>query len=148
MAPEAPAEEAAQAETPAQEAAPENGDRTMDDATLSGQGEEMSPEARQAEEAAKNETAPARGVLEKLPNGREHVLVVRTLKDQRSWMEIEEDDNPSRELTLNSGQRLILKFKKRLRIRLGNGGGVAATLDGKDYPIDADKGQVRTLIFE
>ena len=147
------AERSGQAAAPAAQAPEESAAVTTspapaaDDAAVSDQAE-MSTEARRAAEAAQSEAEPARGVLERLPNGQSHVFVVQAIQGQRSWMEIEEDDSPSRELMLYSGQRVSLKFKKRLRIRLGNGGGVTAALDGKTYPIDAEEGQVRTLIFE
>lgn len=64
-----------------------------------------------------------------------------------SWMQVRVDDGPVKEYILRDGAGMNFRFANTLYVRLGNGGGVEAYLDGKDYPIDAEHGQVRTLII-
>lgn len=67
--------------------------------------------------------------------------------DDASWMQVRIDDGPVKEYILRDGAGMNFNFSDTLYVRLGNGGGVTAYLDGKEYPINADKGQVRTLII-
>ncbi len=63
------------------------------------------------------------------------------------WGEYTVDDGAKGEFFLRAGERHSLSFRESLLLRLGNAGGVALRLNGRDYPIEAETGQVKTLRF-
>lgn len=58
------------------------------------------------------------------------------------------EDGAVVDVTLQPGQSKILDFDEEMRVKLGNAGGVHLTFNGKDYPFEAQSGQVKTLEFK
>jgi cytoskeleton protein RodZ len=63
------------------------------------------------------------------------------------WGEYVADDGAKGEFFLRAGEKHSLSFRESLLLRLGNAGGVALRLNGRDYPVEAVTGQVKTLRF-
>ena len=56
-------------------------------------------------------------------------------------------DGKDRDVYLRPGEGISLHFSESLKLRLGNAGGVDIVYDGKDYPMDVQSGEVKTLNF-
>lgn len=63
-----------------------------------------------------------------------------------SWLQARADDNVT-DFFLRKGESTKVAFTKSLTLKLGNAGGVTLTLDGQPYPLDAQSGEVKTLVF-
>ncbi len=62
------------------------------------------------------------------------------------WMRLD-IDGESKEYFLKQGDSLNLKFKEKLKVKLGNAGGVSLTYDGQKVPLEAKSGEVRIIAF-
>ncbi|XPV74807.1 MAG: RodZ domain-containing protein [Desulfovibrio sp.] len=113
-------------------------------------------EARAKKEAAtlKKAEAKKQAALEKAalkkaqqPVLKKNEVAVVARKGNSSWMEVSVDGGKSFELILSDGMRRIFTYKKALRVRLGNAGGVMVYAGDKAMNLDAGQGQVKTLTF-
>ncbi|WP_045211308.1 helix-turn-helix domain-containing protein [Desulfonatronovibrio magnus] len=87
--------------------------------------------------------APAAQQQEQLQEQPEiNQLVIQARED--CWM-MAMIDGSSREVYLRSGERISIEFEDRVRLTLGNAGGVDLVINGEPYPLDAASGEVRTI---
>jgi len=70
--------------------------------------------------------------------------VMQVTASDDCWL-MAEQDGETREYYLRPGDKVKLSFDETLRLRLGNSGGVSLVLDGREYPFDGEKNQVRTI---
>ncbi|UZP68366.1 DUF4115 domain-containing protein [Desulfovibrio mangrovi] len=63
------------------------------------------------------------------------------------WVEAWGERFERKEMYLRSGQKFVLRFPKTLTLRLGNSGGVALALNGKNVKLDGADGKVLTVNF-
>lgn len=108
---------------------------------------EKLPSARETKAPGLSFPAPAVSPLPTTPP-REggHTLSFRAL--EKTWLVIQADDGPPREMLLAKGQSFSLSAQRQFLLTLGNAGGVEMVLDGKRLPIAGPSGQViRDLIL-
>jgi len=80
------------------------------------------------------------------PKGEEHILLISAREE--TWLRIQADESPPREILLLKGQTLSLPARKRFLLTIGNAGGVQMVLDGKKVPLAGSSGQViRDLVL-
>jgi transcriptional regulator with XRE-family HTH domain len=78
--------------------------------------------------------------------GKGHALSLYAV--EMTWLVIQADDGPVREILLLRGQSFSLSARRQFRLTLGNAGGVEMVLDGKRLPTSGSSGQViRDLIL-
>lgn len=63
----------------------------------------------------------------------------------RTWLKVIADGQPSKAFSLDIGDQLTLKARKRFNLLLGNAAGVTLTLDGRPVPLRGRKDQAVTL---
>jgi len=68
------------------------------------------------------------------------------ISTDKCWVLAKVDDE-NREVFLYPGEKIVLNYNSFLEVKLGNAGGVKLILDGKEYPLEAEAGQVKTLKF-
>ena len=66
---------------------------------------------------------------------------------EETWVSLQVDDQPGKGMTLKSGETLSAQASNRIRMVLGNAGGLDLTLDGKPLEKFGKSGEVLTLIF-
>jgi cytoskeleton protein RodZ len=67
---------------------------------------------------------------------------------EETWLRIQADESPPREILLLKGQTLSLPARKRFLLTIGNAGGVQMVLDGEKVPLAGSSGQViRDLVL-
>ncbi|WP_291321323.1 helix-turn-helix domain-containing protein [Desulfonatronospira sp.] len=66
---------------------------------------------------------------------------------EECWLMYETED-ATRDFFLRPGDSIEVEYKDRLRLRLGNAGGVSITINGEPYLLDAESGEVRTVEFD
>lgn len=108
-------------------------DRATQDIAMSGQ---AAPAAPAPSPTAKHFTVGETG---------EHV--VQLTSTGRCWIQAGADGGSMHETILDVGDSFTGKFNNYLLMRLGNAGAVEITFDGKQYPLHAAKGSVKTLKF-
>ncbi len=86
---------------------------------------------------------PVEEAAQRQESGAQQRLEVKALQD--CWVEAHPDGKGVQEIFLSEGQSYTFTFSKTLEVKLGNGGGVTLTLNGKPYPLQADLGKVLTL---
>lgn len=79
-----------------------------------------------------------------IPPGQHKVVITAT---ETCWIRSTADRTDTRQFSLGKGDTFALTFSQRLDLKLGNAGGVRIRYNGKDFPIGARSGQVRTLVF-
>lgn len=72
---------------------------------------------------------------------------VEITANEECWYEAGIDGGAMKEGRLAPGQRLTGRFGEVMLIRLGNAGAVRIRFNGADYPLQAAKGEVKTLRF-
>ncbi len=89
-------------------------------------------------------TPPTQGDEDVIPAGQHKVVITAT---ETCWIRSTADRTDTRQFSLGKGDTFALTFSQRLDLKLGNAGGVRIRYNGKDFPIGARSGQVRTLVF-
>lgn len=79
-----------------------------------------------------------------LPEGMHQIVLTA---DAECWVHATADNTDTREFSLQTGETFAMPFKKSLRLRLGNAGGVRITYDGQEMPAPGKVGQVKTITF-
>ena len=74
----------------------------------------------------------------------ETARLMQVTASEDCWV-MAEQDGETREYYLRPGDTVKLSFDETLRLRLGNSGGVSLILDGREYPFDGEKNEVRTI---
>jgi len=93
------------------------------------------PAARSADAAAPEMTAQD-GIL----------LSIRAKKD--AWIRYIADDSPAREVAMKAtGEAVEIRAQKRVKLTLGNAGGVEVSYNGKALPQLGPENKARTVVF-
>jgi len=71
-------------------------------------------------------------------------LVVTAKANEVCWIELTEGSQ-RKSLTLKSGDSTRFEFSNKVRIRLGNAGGVGFSLNGAPYPFEGERGATATV---
>lgn len=142
--------------------APDNASADQDNA--SGQAAEAGPAgadmpaAQPAPEPARapapaTQSVPATSfeVTRKAPVAEMHTpglqqLTITAKPGEVCWIEVN-DGKQSRSFTLRNGETHQVEFANRVRVRLGNAGGVTFSLNGQDHPFDGKRGSIETVEF-
>jgi len=66
---------------------------------------------------------------------------------EETWVSLQVDDQPGKGMTLKSGETHSAHAKNRIRMVVGNAGGLDLTLDGKPLGKFGKSGEVVTLVF-
>ncbi len=94
------------------------------------------------QETARKSSTVANKTSEKIVDGNTlHIFAF-----EACWMEVQVDNN-SKEIFLRPGESVKFSFQDRLKVKLGNAGGVTLKYNGKIYPMEAKSGQVKTMVF-
>ena len=64
-----------------------------------------------------------------------------------TWVSLQVDDQPVKEMTLKPGEGISIQASNRIRVILGNAGGLDLILNGKPLEKFGKSGEVLTLIF-
>jgi len=64
-----------------------------------------------------------------------------------SWVIVSPDKGPSKEIYVKKGQRVSIPFDEKIEIKLGNPSSVVFRYDGKETPVNTEKGGVKTIRF-
>ena len=64
-----------------------------------------------------------------------------------SWVIVSPDKGPSKEIYVKKGQRISIPFDEKIEIKLGNPSSVVFRYDGKETPVNTEKGGVKTIRF-
>lgn len=75
-----------------------------------------------------------------------HLLTITAKEDEVCWIEVN-DGQQSRSFTLRNGEVKQVEYSSRVRVRLGNAGGVTFRVDGKDHPYEGRRGNIDTVEF-
>jgi cytoskeleton protein RodZ len=73
-------------------------------------------------------------------------LTISAKPDEVCWVHVS-DGQQSRSFTLRNGETHHVEFSSRVRVRLGNAGGVSFRLNGREYPYDGKRGSIDTVEF-
>jgi len=103
------------------------------------------PPAPASETATTNETtATTASATPELTEG--FLLEIRAKQD--AWLSYTADDDPAREVNLRpSDQAVEIRAHKRIRLVLGNAGGVEISHNGKTLPQLGPQNKARTVVF-
>lgn len=74
-------------------------------------------------------------------------LEVEVQAREMAWVRFVADDAPATEYTLRAGERRVVDANSRVRLTLGNAGGVVLRLNGASLPAMGQGGQVRHIEF-
>lgn len=77
---------------------------------------------------------------------RAFTLVIRA--DQTSWISIFADGEPVAKETLIAPANTSVRANHDITVRAGNAAGISFLLDGKEIPVQASPGEVRTFTFD
>lgn len=79
-----------------------------------------------------------------------HQIVIRATTDKGCWIGVwkGDQDRMYRDFFLRNGEPLTLKFNSKRRVRIGNVAGIEMTHNGQPFPLNLEKGNAQTFIFE
>jgi cytoskeleton protein RodZ len=100
---------------------------------------EEDPNQEQPEPEARTEAEPAA-----VEAGIQSVVITAR---ELCWIYGQVDNATVTDFTLRPGQSRRIEFDENLLLKLGNAGGVDITFNGSEYPLEAESGEVRTLVF-
>ena len=66
---------------------------------------------------------------------------------EETWVSLQVDDQPEKEMTFKPGEGISIQASNRIRILIGNAGGLELIVDGKALDKFGKSGEVVTLIF-
>ncbi|MGA9508152.1 MAG: RodZ domain-containing protein [Candidatus Sulfotelmatobacter sp.] len=73
-------------------------------------------------------------------------LLIRA--DQTSWISISADGQPVAKETLIAPANTSVRASREITVKAGNAAGISFMLDGKEIPVHASPGEVRTFTFD
>lgn len=120
------------------------------DAQAAQAGQKPGADDEEMQPAPEHEAAATAGNAALAGDGRQKVLITAS---EACWIFAKVDGGDEAEngvvvdVVLQPGQSKLVRFQREMVMKLGNAGGVRVTLNGKDYPFEAQSGQVRTLTF-
>lgn len=93
------------------------------------------------------ETSTSAGATAPEMTAREGILLeVRAKQD--AWISYTADDGPAREVNMKAtGQAVEIRAQKRVKLTLGNAGGVDVSYNGKPLPQLGPENKARTVVF-
>lgn len=91
--------------------------------------------------ALENSTTTNKTSEKKLNSNTLHIFAF-----EACWMEAHVDNN-SKQIFLRPGESVKFRFQDQVKVKLGNAGGVTLKYNKKIYPLEAESGQVKTMIF-
>lgn len=110
----------------------------------------MAPSVRVVSPGEVKEKPPSPPVTERgaQPPVKEEGHTLSLLARERTWLLIQADNDPAREILLLQGESVSLSARRQFLLTLGNAGGVEMVLDGKRLPLAGSSGQVvRDLVL-
>jgi len=72
-------------------------------------------------------------------------LLLKIATVEKTWLKVIIDDQKPREYSLNPGDRLELEALSEFNLLIGNAAGVYLNVNGRDFPVAGNKGQVVTI---
>lgn len=75
-----------------------------------------------------------------------NTVVITAKPGEACWLEVT-SDGTSQEYVLQENETVSLSYKKELKIKFGNAGGVNIIYDGKAIALNSAKGKVKTIEF-
>jgi cytoskeleton protein RodZ len=66
---------------------------------------------------------------------------------EETWVSLQVDDQPEKEITFKAGEAISVQASNRIRIVVGNAGGLDLILNGKSLDKFGKSGEVLTLLF-
>jgi tetratricopeptide (TPR) repeat protein len=107
---------------------------------------EATSDTLQTPEVAKIPSAPVRVRKEALVKAKPDALHnLELVAEDETWVSISIDDQESKEVILNPGDRIKWFAKKGFSVRIGNAGGIKLTFDGREIGPLGEKGQAISL---
>lgn len=73
-------------------------------------------------------------------------LTITAKENEVCWIEVN-DGKQSRSFTLQNGESRQVEFASRMRVRLGNAGGVSFRLNGQEHSYEGKRGSIDTVEF-
>lgn len=64
-----------------------------------------------------------------------------------SWVIVNPDKGPSKEIYVKKGQRITVPFGEKIEIKLGNPSSVVFRYNGQETPVTTEKGAIKTIRF-
>ncbi len=107
------------------------------------QGRERQPAGPAAGAAAAGPTAPTRGAAAGTPGAASGPYQLFLEAKETTWLLYGRDDEPPVDATLRPGDRISIQAQRTIYLKLGNAGGVTATLNGKPLPPFGEAGRVK-----
>lgn len=101
--------------------------------------------AKQSVPASSIEVTRKATVADVRTPGMQH-LTITAKPDEVCWVHVS-DGQQSKSFTLRNGETHQLEFSSRVRVRLGNAGGVNFRLNGQDYSYEGKRGSIDTVEF-
>ena len=81
-----------------------------------------------------------------MPDGSKLVVEVEAV--ERAWILVQADKDPGQQVMLSPGERVRWSAEEKIRLTLGNAGGVRVSLNGKlQGPYGASGKVVKDLVF-
>ncbi|GFH63299.1 MAG: conserved hypothetical protein [Candidatus Desulfovibrio kirbyi] len=99
------------------------------------------PTATAPQETALGATSDTRQTSPAAP----HKIIITAIEE--CWIHSNADTTETRQFSLYKGETFALTFTTKLKLKLGNAGGVRVHYDGEDLPVIGQSGQVKTLTF-
>ncbi len=72
---------------------------------------------------------------------------VQVVAKEACWLEAVPGGGEAQEFFLRPGEKLTIDYATTLELRVGNGGGISVTHNGKPVKVEAKSGEVKTLTF-
>jgi cytoskeleton protein RodZ len=89
--------------------------------------------------------SPAAPAIPSVPEKKPLSLQLKAVEE--TWVSLLVDDQPGKEMTLKPGEGVSVQASNRVRMVVGNAGGLDLTLNGKPLEKFGKSGQVLTLVF-
>jgi tetratricopeptide (TPR) repeat protein len=107
---------------------------------------EATSDTRQTPEVAEIPSEPVMDRKEASMEAKPDALhTLELVAEDKTWVFISIDDQESKEMILNQGDRIKWSAKNGFSIRIGNAGGIKLTFDGQEIGPLGEKGQVISL---
>lgn len=84
---------------------------------------------------------------ERKPQSAGKAGTVQVVAKEACWLEAVPAGGEAQEFFLRPGEKLTIDYASTLELRVGNGGGISVTHNGKPVKLEAKSGEVKTLTF-
>jgi cytoskeleton protein RodZ len=89
--------------------------------------------------------SPPASTTTSVPEKRTFSLQLKAVEE--TWVSLQVDDQPAKEMTFKAGEGISVQASNRIRIIIGNAGGLDLILNGKPLDKFGKPGEVLTLLF-